>query len=197
MKPSITGTKYDKIAKWWSDQHHESSYGVAQFKKAISFTSKGGKALDVGCGAGGRFIRIFEAHGFEVTGLDVSKEMINLASKNHTNHKFINGDISTWESDEVFDFIVAWDSIFHLSLDEQKNVVSKLTRFLSKNGILIYTFGDDMGEHTSQWMDDEFYYSSIGINKNIQILMDNGLKILHLELDQYPQKHVVVIARKV
>jgi len=53
-----------------------------------------------------------------------------------------------------------------------------------------------VGEHTDQWHNDTFYYSSIGINDNIQVLMDNGLSIMHLELDQYPLKHVYVIAKK-
>lgn len=90
MEPSTLGTKYDKIARWWYDQHIESSYGVSQFEKAIGYAPKGGKALDVGCGVGGRFVNILQNHGFSVTGLDVSKEMVKLANNNHPEHKFIH-----------------------------------------------------------------------------------------------------------
>ena len=196
MKPSELGTKYDKIAQWWHDQHEQSSYGVSQFERAIKYTSGGEKALDVGCGAGGRFIRILQNRGFSVTGLDVSTEMIGLASVNHPEQKFLYQDICSWETEEKFDFIVAWDSIFHLPLNMQRPVVSKLCQLLEKNGILIYTFGNAEGEHTDQWHNDTFYYSSIGINENLQLLINNGLSILHLELDQYPEKHVYVIATK-
>ena len=196
MKPSELGRKYDKIAQWWHDQHVDSSYGISQFQRAVSYSSEGGKALDVGCGAGGRFIRLLEKSKFSVTGIDVSKEMISLAAKNHKNHKFVHQDICTWETDETFDFIVAWDSIFHLPLPMQKPVVSKLCQFLAKDGVLIYTFGNDQGEHTDEWRNDTFYYSSIGINENIQLLINNGLSVLHLELDQYPEKHVYIIASK-
>lgn len=196
MEPSVLGTKYDKIAQWWHDQHFESSYGVDQFQRALAFTSGGGNALDVGCGAGGRFIRILERSGFSVTGLDVSKGMIQLARANHPNHTFSHQDICSWETQEKFDFIVAWDSIFHLPLTMQKSVVSKLCQLLSKNGVLIYTFGNAQGEHTDQWHLDTFYYSSIGINDNMQLLLANGLSILHLELDQYPETHVYAIAMK-
>jgi hypothetical protein len=78
----------------------------------------------------------------------------------------------------------------------QKPVVTKLCKLLAKGGVLIYTFGNAEGEHTDQWHNDTFYYSSIGISENMQLLINNGLSILHLELDQYPEKHVYTIATK-
>jgi 2-polyprenyl-3-methyl-5-hydroxy-6-metoxy-1,4-benzoquinol methylase len=196
MEPFALGKKYDKIAQWWHDQHIESSYGVSQLERAIGYATSGGKALDVGCGAGGRFVNILQNHGFSITGLDASKEMVKLASRNHPEHKFLHHDICSWDTDEKFDFIVAWDSIFHLPLVMQKPVVAKLCQFLVKGGVLIYTFGNSEGEHTDQWHDDTFYYSSIGINENMKLLINNGLSILHLELDQYPENHVYTIATK-
>lgn len=197
MEPIVTGTKYDKIARWWHDQHCNSNYGLAQFQKAVGFARGGGKALDVGCGAGGRFVRVLQAKGFSITGIDVSAEMIALARENHPQHSFFVADICVWPSAEKFDFIVAWDSIFHLPFEQQRHVVSKLCQLLAEDGILIYTFGDAYGDHTDQWHGDTFYYSSIGINENLKTLIDNGLSIFHLELDQYPERHVYVIAKKV
>jgi len=141
-------------------------------------------------------IRILKNKGFSITGIDVSEEMIKLAKKNHPEIDFIHIDIATWETEQTFDFIVAWDSIFHLPFRMQKPVLTKLCRILSTNGIIIYTFGNAYGEHTDIWHDDTFYYSSIGINENLRIMMDNGLTILHLELDQYPEKHVYTIAKR-
>lgn len=196
MDPSIIGTKYNKLALWWHNQHFNSDYGITQIKKAVDFASEGGKALDVGCGVGGRFIRILKDKGFSITGIDVSEEMIKLAKKNHPEIDFIKTDIATWETEQTFDLIVAWDSIFHLPFGLQQPVIKKLCRILAKNGILIYTFGNAYGEHTDIWHDDTFYYSSIGINENLRIMMDNGLTILHLELDQYPEKHIYTIAKR-
>ncbi|MDD5105683.1 MAG: hypothetical protein PHC49_08720 [Desulfuromonadaceae bacterium] len=50
--------------------------------------------------------------------------------------------------------------------------------------------------HTDRWHEDEFYYSSIGINGNLTTLMNNGLTVMHLELDQFPEKHAYVVAQK-
>ncbi len=196
MKPLVLGKKYDKIAQWWHDRHHDSTYGVEPFQRAISYAAKGGKAMDVGCGAGGRFVRILQSNGFQITGLDVSQEMVRLAALNHPDETFLHQDICSWETADRYDFIVAWDSIFHLPLDMQRPVVTKLCQLLADDGVVIYTFGNDAGAHESEWLGDSFYYSSIGIADNVGILLENGLTLMHLELDQYPEKHVYVIAKK-
>lgn len=196
MEPAATGGKYNKIAQWWHDQHVDSGYGIPQLEKAVALSSGGGNALDVGCGAGGRFVRLLQAAGFSITGIDVSAEMIRLARVNHPEQRFFHQDICEWETAEQFDFIVAWDSIFHIPFSMQSSVVSKLCGMLAPKGVLMYTLGNACGEHTAQWHDDSFYYSSLGINQNLTLLMENGLKILHLELDQYPHNHVYVIAAR-
>jgi SAM-dependent methyltransferase len=196
MKPDVLGKKYDKIAEWWHEQHKDGDYGVAQVKSALKFRTEGGNALDVGCGAGGRIIRVLQKKNYKITGLDVSSEMIRLASENHPGERFIHQDICTWGSEDRFDFIVAWDSIFHLPYDQQESVVAKLCRLLNDDGVLVYSFGNAIGEHADQWRGDTFHYSSVGINENVRLIVENGLTVLHLELDQYPEEHVYVIAKK-
>ena len=198
MEPRIIGKKYDKIAKWWQDQHYNSKYGVKQLRRALAFCSDTDKAtaLDVGCGAGGRFTRILKRHVFAITGIDISAEMINLAKQNHPSENFFVADICRWNPEQKFDFIVAWDSIFHLPLSEHQTVFQKLCDLLNDNGVLIYTLGDSIGEHQDNWHDDTFHYSSIGINENLKILSGNGVTCKHLELDQFPQNHVYIIGVK-
>ncbi len=194
--PDNIGQQYDEIALWWNDRHKASNYGVAQVEKALAFSNASGKALDVGCGAGGRLMKLLEDRGFEITGIDASSEMINLARLNHPKNLFIEDDIRFWDTDMQYDFILAWDCLFHLPLDMQKPVLAKLCRMLSKHGVMIHTFGDGVGAHTDTWLGQEFYYSSIGIRQNIELLFENGLSIMHLELDQFPEKHVYTISRK-
>lgn len=196
MKSSDIGQQYDKIAAWWNDRHIASDYGVPQVERALAFASPAGTALDVGCGAGGRFVRLLENRGYHVVGLDASAEMINLARVNHPGGSFIQGDIGCWDTTDQFDFILAWDCLFHLPLNMQKPVLAKLCRLLSDGGIMIHTFGDGVGEHTDSWHGQEFRYSSIGIAENIEVLRENGLSMVHLELDQFPETHVYAISNK-
>lgn len=203
MEPHLTGKQYDKIASWWHDYHKTSSYGVKPFEHALSFVSAEGKekqtaplALDVGCGSSDRFISILERRGFLLTGIDVSEKMIKLAKANHPSLRFLHKDIGAWQPDNEYDYIYAWDSLFHLPLSMQKPVLTKLCNCLKEGGVLLYTFGGEEGEQTGTMQGNTFYYSSIGTNKNIQLLIENGLHIQHLEKDQYPEDHVYVIASK-
>jgi len=197
MNTSGIGQQYDKIATWWNDYHMNSSYGVSQVKRALDFAPPRGKALDVGCGSGGRFVRLLKERRFEVTGIDASAKMINLAQENHPDSLFIQEDIRHWDTEDRFDFILAWDCLFHLPLNMQKQVLSKLCRMLSEGGIMIHTFGGGVaGEHTDDWRGQVFRYSTIGITQNIELLHEDELSVLHLEIDQFPAKHVYIISKK-
>jgi len=193
MDPSILGKKYDKLARWWHDRLHDSQHGIPQLERALNFCAQPGPALDVGCGAGGRFVRLLQEKGFQVTGIDVSAEMIRLAQENHPDANFLVRDICTWDTGQRFHLIIAWDSIFHLPLAMQEPVVTKLCRLLTAGGVLIYTFGDALGEHDDVMQGESFHYSSIGIQGNLRVLAEAGITCKHLELDQWPEKHVYIV----
>ncbi len=197
MSSQTIGEQYDEIAGWWNEYHQDSNYGVAQVQRALSYTKKPQTALDIGCGSGGRLMRCLEVRGLEVTGIDVSKEMVRLAQSNHPQSNLIQADIETWDTETRFDFILAWDSLLHLPLCSQEQVLSKICGLLNPDGVLIHSFGDAVGdERLDDWKGQKFSYSSIGIAKNLEILRENGLTSLHLELDQFPEPHVYSIAVK-
>jgi hypothetical protein len=64
MNPEETGKRYDRIARWWHDQHGSCRYGMDQLARAQRFVPKPRSALDVDCGSGGGFIRRQEEHGY-------------------------------------------------------------------------------------------------------------------------------------
>lgn len=197
MTPENLGQKYDRIAQWWQDRHKASDYGVAQVQLALTYLNiDAGRALDVGCGAGGRLVQLMMDQGLAVTGVDVSKEMIALAKVQHSTANFHHQNIQEFDSPYGFDFILAWDSLFHLPLASQVPVLQKLCGLLRVGGVLSYSFGNAIGDHMDQWHGDEFYYSSVGIRDNVTILRDVGLSVRHMELDQFPQNHVFLIAVK-
>ncbi len=36
MKPEIIGMKYNKVAQWWHEHHHNSNYGMKQIETSNS-----------------------------------------------------------------------------------------------------------------------------------------------------------------
>ncbi|GAA3634451.1 class I SAM-dependent methyltransferase [Flavivirga jejuensis] len=187
---------YDNIAKKWNDEMLQSEYGLSMVDKAIQFCSSKDNALDVGCGSGGRIInKILEAK-FTIKGIDISHKMLELAKAQHSNINFELADIVEWETNEKFDLIVAWDSIFHLPIKSHKPVVEKLCNLLKPDGILLFTFGDTIGEHIDTWHNEKFCYGSVGITEILNIISNSNCECKHLELDQYPSKHVSIIVKK-
>jgi len=208
MEPMVTGQKYNKIADWWNEKHCQSEYGMPQIKRAVKYCTNKHFVLDVGCGSGGRVINYLAENGFNVTGIDVSSRMIELAKANHPNTQIHFGDITNWKTDKKFDLIIAWDSIFHLPSSKQTTAIDNMCSMLNQDGVIIYTFGDGNGDHEDKSFDDGnggqfgdlnndfFGYGSIGISNNLNVLMKNKCKIMHLECDQYPQGHVYIIGKK-
>jgi trans-aconitate methyltransferase len=108
MTPTQIGRCYDKIAFWWASQENEMTAGLPYLRRAIGLSVHRRKALDVGCGSGGRVINALLDGGFDVTGLDVSQAMVGLAEQHHPTVRFLRADICEWEPEEQYDLIVAW-----------------------------------------------------------------------------------------
>lgn len=198
MTPQELARSYDEIAHVWLEPHIQSN-GLAQFERAISFVTQRGHALDIGCGSSGRFLDLLQQHGFQVEGLDVSERMIALARQNRPGVTFHHADISTWELPRKYDFISAWDSIWHLPLALQKPVMKKICDALAPGGVFIFTTGglDGPEEKSDSSMGPPVHYSVLGIPRTLEILGLYGCVCRHLEYDQPPEKHLYIIAQKV
>ena len=196
MKPTDTGNLYDRISSWWNDQENQATAGIDFLRKALRFSANRGNALDVGCGSGGRIVAALLDAGFRVTGIDVSEEMLKYARERHPDSDFILADICEWKSQEQYDVVIAWDSIFHVPYSEQRQVVGKLCNALTSGGVILFTAGGVDGEITGEMQGRDFYYSSLTEEEYLRIMKENGCKCILMERDQYPEEHVVFIGAK-
>jgi predicted TPR repeat methyltransferase len=197
MQPAEIAGSYDTIAHQWLEPHLAEN-GIQQHEQALQFRPSGGRALDVGCGCSGRFIRLLQGHGYEVEGLDVSSQMIALAKACQPNVTFYHADVCEWTPAQQYDFITAWDSIWHVPLECSESVLRKLCGALSPGGVFIWTTGglDMPEEKLDSSMGPSVYYSALGVPKTLQTISEAGCICRHLQYDQLPEKHVVFIAQK-
>ncbi len=198
MKPTDIGQAYDQITHIWQSGKFNMNNGIDAHRRALSFAKHKGKALDIGCGCTGRFIELLSEEGFIPSGLDVSQGMLKLAKERHPSVDFIHADICQYEFNEKYDFITAWDSIWHIPLSEQQNVLTKIVNSLNSGGLFIFSFGgvEKAGAHTDDFMGPEVYYSSLGTNGFLALFIELGCTIRHLEFDQYPEVHTYLIVEK-
>lgn len=198
MKPAETASSYDQLASHWGGTEFNRENGLAAHKRALQFSKAKTHALDVGCGSSGRFIDLLLEEGFVPEGLDISEKMIELAKDRHPCVTFHLADISEWTLHRRYDFISAWDSIWHLPLSDHEKVIRKLIGGLSESGIMIFTCGGlDIGDEvTNPSMGQPLYHATLGLPKIQSLILDSGCIIRHLEFDQYPQPHVYIIIQK-
>jgi SAM-dependent methyltransferase len=155
-------------------------------------------ALDVGCGASGRIIDLLRTHGFDVEGVDLSRRMLELAQARHPDVRFHRADICTWTVPRAYDFISAWDSVWHVPLAAQEPVIRKLAAALATGGVLIFTTAgvDAPTEKIDTAMGPPMYYSALGIPRTLAVLSEAGCVCRHLEYDQHPELHLYLVAQK-
>ena len=191
---------YDAIAERWLDERFSQTDGIRQHRQALHFLERaiGGWALNVGCGCNTRFNQLFRDHGLAVEGIDLSRRMFELATAADPAVVTHHGDICTWPLPRRYRLISAWDSIWHVPLEEQRPLMLKLMDGLDAGGVFVFSAGglDAASEHTDASMGVEVYYSTLGITGLLDTVKDAGCVCRHLEFDQHPQKHLFVVAQR-
>jgi len=205
MEPTEVAASYDTIAHRWLTEPPATN-GLQAHEHALKFRlpnqgqaqGGGALALDVGAGCNPRLRQLLQKHGYQVEALDLSAQMIALAREREPSVTFHHADICTWTPPHAYDFITAWDSIWHVPLDRSAAVLQKLCGALTPGGIFIWTTGglDAPEEKRDASMGPPMYYSVLGLPGLLQHIAAAGCICRHLEYDQLPEKHVFLIAQK-
>lgn len=196
MQPSDIAAAYDRIAERWIAPGFDRNNGMAEHAQALALLDGGRTALDVGCGASGRFIELFLARGLSVEGLDISPRMLSLARQRHPQVIFHEADICTWPLPRQYDLISAWDSIWHVPLAALESVISKLLAGLTPGGVLIFTTGgpDHPEELIDYYMGPPMYYASLGETVTRAVMTAAGCDCRVYARDE--EGHACVIAQR-
>ncbi len=191
---------YDHIAKAW---HASRARGTETGFKERPFVDRlvaplapGSRTLDVGCGGGVPITLYLIRHGCQVTGLDVSARMIELAREAVPGAHFVHGDMRTANLDDVFDAIVAWDSVFHLPRTEHRAVLRRFRAWLRPGGRLLVSLGGSSEEgFTSEMFGETFSYSGHAPAIALRLIERAGFRVEHWEIDDPASRgHMVVVA---
>lgn len=199
MTPRKTGESYDQLAERWFGESFDQTNGISAHERALRFLDRPGHALDIGCGSSGRFFDLLRKRGFNLTGIDVSKRMIELARQRHPEVQLHCADATDWPFPRKYDFISAWDCLWHIPLADQERVLRRICANLTKGGVFLFSAGGlpEPDEHTNEIMGPTMYYATPGIPRILRTLEESGCLCRHLEFDQYPEKHVCIIAQAV
>jgi SAM-dependent methyltransferase len=198
MNPADVAHSHDRIAGHWDSGAFPRENGMVQHERAVAFTDLRGSALDIGCGSSGRVIDLLLEQGFAPEGLDLSRRMLELARRRHPDLGFHHADICEWAFPRAYDFISAWDSIWHVPLHALEGVLRKVLAGLAPGGVAIFTIGgtDEPSETRDCHMGPPMYHATLGIPRTLEIVAETGSVCRHLEYDRYPELHVYLICQR-
>ncbi len=158
---------------------------------------RGGRVLDLGCGAGEPIAQWFITEGFAVTGVDFAEAMLEIARARWPRGDWRQADMRQLDLGETFDGIIAWDSFFHLDPAAQRDCIARMAAHLTAGGSLLLTVGPKAGEATGTVGEKSVYHASLSPAEYVKCLEDNGLRLTgFLAEDPETDKHSVLMARK-
>ena len=132
-KTKQTTKVYDTISALYANKFNKPTDNIDDFLKLIV---EKGKILDAGCGTGVD-VAYMASKGFEVTGVDLSEKMLNIARENNPNTNFIKGDIRQLNFEpNTYDGIIASFSLIHVPKKDIDTTVENFYEFLKPNGII-------------------------------------------------------------
>lgn len=182
-KGKITIESYNKTA----EEYYKivTSFEVLpQLKEFVNLVRPEGNILDLGCGPG-HHSKIFVDTGFNVTGIDLSNEMIELAKKEEPRAAFIKMDITHLKfKKKSFDGIWASASLLHIPKNKIGEALNKIYSILRADGTFYISLKEGKGEESIQ--DDRYggvekFYSYYQVSEIKALLENIGFNILKFD----------------
>jgi SAM-dependent methyltransferase len=129
---------YDRIY-WWKDYDQEVDFVVKALKR---YGIRGRRVLEVACGTGSH-TRLLVKRGYEVTGVDISDDMLRVARSKVKGHaKFLRGDMRDLDAvvEGKYDAAVClFSSIsYNLTVPDLRRTIQGLYDHLEEPGVVVF-----------------------------------------------------------
>ncbi|MBN2075196.1 MAG: class I SAM-dependent methyltransferase [Dehalococcoidales bacterium] len=179
---------------------------TSQLLNLIDRLEENSRILDIGCGSGMPVTQVLTTK-FEVTGVDISEEMLKRAQVNVPKAQFILGDIMSVElPPSHFHAVVSYYTVFHIPREEHPELFRKIHRWLMPGGYLLASVALD---NEADYTEDDFfgvtmYWSNYSLVEYQDIITSSGFSILETSILEHGydekntkvERHPLIFARK-
>ncbi len=153
--------------------------------------------LDLGCGGAEPIAKFFSDAGCRVIGVDAAAAMIALCRERYPEEHWIEANMRGLDLGRRFDAIVAWDSFFHLTPEDQRAMFPVFTRHAAPGAPLLFTSGPRAGVAMGEIYGRALYHASLDSTEYERLLAANGFRVLlHRIEDPDCGRHTVWLAQK-
>jgi ubiquinone/menaquinone biosynthesis C-methylase UbiE len=134
---------YKKFARFYDKIYSKKKYDEeVAFIKSVANNVKGRRLLDMACGTGTHAKKLADS-GFDVTGIDISQEMLNIAKAKAKSSKFLKGSMQSFKSKAKFDILTCLFTAmnYNKNSSELERTIRNFYNLLNKGGVLIFDLG--------------------------------------------------------
>jgi len=139
---------------------------------------EGARVLDLGCGNGIK-TKVF-AERFDVVGVDLSEEQLQLARAEVPGATFVQADFADLDFPaESFDAVAALYSFVHVPRAEHAALFAKVLDWLKPGGLFLASLSHVGGpDRTETWLGVEMFFSGFDAKTNSRLVRDAGFELL-------------------
>lgn len=175
---------YRKHAKDWAALRSTNLVESAWLDRFLQLLPAEGAVLDIGCGPGRPIARYVVDQGRSLTGVDAAPEMIEMFQSNVPEAKAVVADMRHLNLMHEFDGIIAWDSFFHLTPDDQRAMFAVFDGHASPTACLLFNTGHKHGDAIGEFAGEPLYHSNLDAQEYTKLLHAHGFSVIkHVEND--------------
>lgn len=181
MKAKDVIPTYHRVGRQWAKLRRVDLMEKAWLDRFLAATPRptGAKRLlDLGCGSGEPIGTYLAESGNRLTGVDATSTMTDLYRTAVPKAEVIQADMRSLDLQQRFDGILAWNSFFHLSADDQRNMFPTFAAHAAPGATLMFTSGHIAGEVIGQVAGAPIYHASLAPEEYRELLHQSGFSVL-------------------
>lgn len=188
---------YQRHGPAWAALRGERLPEVTWLDRFCDLLPAGATVLDVGCGSGVPIARELIRRGFNVTGLDGAPAMLEMFRRNLPTAPAYLADMRQLALGQRFAGLLAWDSFFHLSPEDQRPMFARFQAHAAAGAALMFTSGTFEGSAMGCLEDDSLYHGSLDSAEYRSLLNTTGFDVVeHVVKDPICGHRTVWLARQ-
>ena len=189
---------YQKYGRDWTELRGDYLYEKVWLDRFLALLpANDASVLDLGCGSGHPIAAYLIENGCQVTGIDRSEVMLEMARESFPEQTWINADMRHFRFDQQFDGILAWDSFFHLTPDDQREMFAQFSAHAKRGAALMFTSGPSHGEAIGEMFGEPLYHASLDAEEYRALLTQYGFDVVKMVAeDAECTGHTVWLAKK-
>ena len=187
---------YERHARDFDQDRSRKLQEKAWLDRFLRHVRPSGVVLDIGCGMAEHIARYVLEASFRVVGVDSSRSMIEMCRARFPDSEWIVADMRELRLERRFDGLLAWDSFFHLHMDDQRQMFPRFAAHALPGAPLMFTSGPSHGEAIGSYRGEPLYHGSLDPSEYERLLLGNGFSVLaHVSNDPECGEHTVWLTR--